>query len=86
MAASGALYLGSTMGVAVTAARCFLPQLPLFALSVVATTLSCYLLVPTMGMRGAAAAIFISSIIQSAGGALLLRHACGRNRIAAVAA
>jgi O-antigen/teichoic acid export membrane protein len=85
MAASGALYLGSTMGVAVTAVRCFLPQLPLFALSVLTTTLACFLLVPTMGMRGAAAAILISSIIQSAGGALLLRYACARNRIAAIA-
>jgi O-antigen/teichoic acid export membrane protein len=86
MAASGALYLGSTMGVAITAVRCFGPQLPLFALSVATTTLACFVLVPTMGMRGAAAAIFISSIIQSAGGALLLRYACARNRIAAVAA
>ena len=86
MAASGALYLGSMMGVAVTAARCFAPQLPLFALSVVTTTLACILLVPTMGMRGAAAAIFISSIVQSAGGALLLRYACGRGKLAAIAA
>ncbi|HVV46514.1 MAG TPA: hypothetical protein VHC72_14975 [Bryobacteraceae bacterium] len=86
MAASGALYLGSTMGVAVTAVRCFMPQLPLFALSVLTTTIACYLLVPAMGMRGAAAAIFISSIVQSVGGALLLRYACARNRIAAVAA
>jgi O-antigen/teichoic acid export membrane protein len=86
MAASGALYLGSMMGVAVTAARCFAPQLPLFALSAVTTTLACFFLVPTMGMRGAAAAIFISSIVQSAGGALLLRYACARNRTAAVAA
>lgn len=86
MAASGALYLGSMMGVAVTAARCFAPQLPLFALSAAATTMACFLLIPTMGMRGAAAAIFISSIVQSAGGALLLRYACRRNRIAAIAA
>jgi O-antigen/teichoic acid export membrane protein len=86
MAASGALYLGSMMGVAVTAVRCFAPQLPLFALSVVTTTVACFLLVPTMGMRGAAAAIFISSIVQSAGGALLLRYACGRNKLAVIAA
>ncbi|HXE64422.1 MAG TPA: hypothetical protein VN519_12830 [Bryobacteraceae bacterium] len=86
MAASGALYLGSAMGVAITAVRCFGPQLPLFALSVITTTVACFLLVPTMGMRGAAAAIFISSIIQSAGGALLLRYACARSRIAAVTA
>jgi O-antigen/teichoic acid export membrane protein len=84
MAASGALYLGSMMGVAVTAARCFAPQLPLFALSAVTTTVACFLLIPSMGMRGAAAAIFISSVVQSVGGALLLRYAC--RRIAAVAA
>jgi O-antigen/teichoic acid export membrane protein len=86
MAASGALYLGSMLGVAVTAVRCFAPQLPLFALSALATTVGCFLLVPTMGMRGAAAAIFISSIVQSAGGALLLRYACRRNKMLAVAA
>jgi O-antigen/teichoic acid export membrane protein len=86
MAASGALYLGSMMGVAVTAVRCFAPQLPLFALAAATTALACYLLVPTMGMRGAALAIFISSIIQSAGGALLLRYACARRKSAAAAA
>jgi O-antigen/teichoic acid export membrane protein len=84
MAASGPLYFGSMMGVAVTAVRCFAPQLPLFALSVVTTTAACILLVPTMGMRGAAAAIFISSIVQSAGGALLLRYACARNKLAVI--
>lgn len=85
MAASGALYLGSTMGVAVTAVRCFAPQLPLFALSAGVTTLACFLLIPRMGMQGAAAAIFISSIVQSAGGALLLRYACTRMKSVAAA-
>ena len=73
MAASGAVYLGSTMGVAITAARCFKPQLPLFALSAVTTAVACFYWVPTMGLRGAALAIFLSSVIQSAGGIWLLR-------------
>lgn len=86
MAASGTLYLGSTMGVAVTAVRCFTPQLPLFALAAGVTALACFVLVPQMGTRGAAAAIFISSIVQSAGGAFLLRRVCRRRTAASAAA
>jgi O-antigen/teichoic acid export membrane protein len=80
MAASGVLYLGSTMGVAITAVRCFAPQIPLFAISAASTALVCLVLVPRMGLQGAAIAIFVSAFIQSGGGALLLRKACRRRR------
>jgi O-antigen/teichoic acid export membrane protein len=86
MASSGILYLGSSMGVAVTAARCFVPQLPLFAISACTTALACSILVPTMGLRGAAVALLISSVIQSAGGVLLLRNAWKRSGALAVGA
>jgi O-antigen/teichoic acid export membrane protein len=86
MAASGMLYLGSTMGVAVTAVRCFAPQLPLFAVSAASTALTCFVLVPIMGLRGAAVAIFVSAIIQCAGGGLLLRNACRRAETMATSA
>jgi O-antigen/teichoic acid export membrane protein len=79
MAASGALYLGSTMGVAMTAVRCLTPQLPLFALAALTTAATCFFLVPAMGLRGAALSIFISAIVQCAGGAWLLRNACRVN-------
>jgi O-antigen/teichoic acid export membrane protein len=76
MAASGMIYLGSTMGVALTAARCLRPQLPLFAVAAGSTALACFVLVPIWGLRGAAVSIFVSAIIQCAGGAWLLRKAC----------
>ena len=78
MAASGALYLGVALGYAMTAVRCFTPQLPLIALSAAGTALTCMVLVPTLGLRGAAVAIFVSAIIQCAGGGLLLQKACKR--------
>ena len=73
MAASGVLYLGNTLGVALTAVRCLTPQLPLFAVSAGCTALACFVLVPVMGLTGAAAAILLSSLIQCVGGACLLR-------------
>jgi O-antigen/teichoic acid export membrane protein len=76
MGASGFFYLGSTLGYAVTAVRCFTPQLPLFAGSAVATALGCLAFVPTLGLRGAAIAILISSIVQCAGSARLLYNSC----------
>jgi O-antigen/teichoic acid export membrane protein len=76
MGASGFFYLGSTLGYAVTAVRCFAPQLPMFAASAVATALGCLAFVPTLGLRGAAIAILISSIVQCAGSAWLLYNSC----------
>ena len=75
MGASGAIYLGSAMGVALTAARCFTPQLPLFALSAAVTAVACVFLVPAFGLQGAAVSIFLSSMVQSGGGVWLLRRA-----------
>jgi O-antigen/teichoic acid export membrane protein len=72
MGASGFLYLGSTLGYAVTAVRCFAPQLPLFAGAAVTTALGCFVLVPSQGLRGAAMAMLISGLIQCAGSAVLL--------------
>jgi O-antigen/teichoic acid export membrane protein len=72
--------------VAVTAVRCFAPQLPLFAVSAASTALTCFVLVPIMGLRGAAVAIFVSAIIQCAGGGLLLRNACRRAETMATSA
>ncbi len=78
MAASGFFYLGSTLGCAVTAVKCFAPQLPLFAIAAVTTTVACMILVPAYGLRGAALAILTSGIIQCSGCAYLLRNACKR--------
>jgi O-antigen/teichoic acid export membrane protein len=76
MAASGMLYVGITLGFALTAVRCFTPQLTLFSVSAASTALACMFLVPVLGLRGAAFGILLSSIIQCAGGAVLLKRAC----------
>jgi O-antigen/teichoic acid export membrane protein len=75
MGASGFFYLGSTLGYAVTAVRCFKPQLPLFTGAAVTTAIGCFALVPSQGLRGAAIAILISAVIQCAGSARLLWNA-----------
>ncbi len=72
MAASGLYYLGSTLGYAVTAVRCFSPQLPLFVIAAGTTAIGCLLLIPHMGLRGAAIAILISAFVQCTGSILLL--------------
>jgi O-antigen/teichoic acid export membrane protein len=72
MGASGFYYLGSTLGYAVTAARCFTPQLPLFTVAAITTALACLAMVPSRGLRGAAIAILISAAVQCAGSAGLL--------------
>ncbi len=76
MGASGFFYLGSTLGYAVTAVRCFAPQLPLFAGSAAITAVGCLALVPAQGLRGVAIAIFLSAIVQCFGNAYLLWRAC----------
>jgi O-antigen/teichoic acid export membrane protein len=76
MGASGFFYLGSTLGYAVTAVRCFTPQLPLFAGAAVTTAFGCVALVPSRGLRGAAMAILVSALIQCFGAAFLLWKAC----------
>jgi O-antigen/teichoic acid export membrane protein len=85
MGASGFFYLGSTLGYAVTAVRCFKPQLPLFAGAAVTTAIGCIALVPSQGLRGVAMAILISAVIQCAGSARLLWNArkTARNETAA---
>ena len=78
MAASGLYYLGSTLGYAVTAVRCFGPQLPLFVAASLTTAMGCIVLVPRMGLRGAAIAVLISAVVQCAGSAILLYNSYRR--------
>lgn len=86
MAASAFVYAGAMLGSAVTAVRCFMPQLPLFAIAAATTAGASMILVPSLGMRGAALAILISAVVQCAGGAHLLRTVCRRAATAPVAA
>jgi O-antigen/teichoic acid export membrane protein len=64
---AGAGYVASMAGYAVTAARSFQPQAPVFALAAVAALGACAWLVPSRGLAGAAVAVGISSAVQLAG-------------------
>jgi O-antigen/teichoic acid export membrane protein len=80
MAASGLYYLGSILGYAVTAVRCYGPQLPLFIIAAVTTATGCIYLIPKMGLQGAAAAILLSAVIQCVGSMFLLHRAVSKAR------
>jgi O-antigen/teichoic acid export membrane protein len=67
-------YVATLMGYAVTAARSFRPQLPLFLVVTLVTLVSCALWIPARGLAGAAIATGVSSAVQLAGlGYLVLR-------------
>jgi len=71
MAAGAAGYVASMAGYAVTAARSFRPQAPVFALAAVVTLVACAWFIPTRGLAGAAIAVGISSAVQLAGLAVI---------------
>ena len=75
MVATGLSYVISFLGYAMTAARRFRPQLPLFAVSAVATTIFCALLVPRYGMLGAAYALTATALIRLTGSGVVIWHA-----------
>lgn len=65
--AGAAGYLASSLGFAVTAARRFREQLPLFAVVTAALALACWWLIPPYGLLGAAAASLIGAVVQLLG-------------------
>jgi O-antigen/teichoic acid export membrane protein len=79
MIAAGIGYVASFSGYAVTAARYFRAQLPLFAVVVLVTAAGCWWLVPRWGLRGAAAALALSSLTQLIGSGLILLYAIRAN-------
>lgn len=64
MAATAVGFVASALGYAITAARRFREQMPLQVACLAATALSAYLLVPRMGLAGAAVSIGIGSLVQ----------------------
>ncbi len=72
IAAGGISCLASVIGYGMTAARCFRPQLPLFAAVAAITAASAFFLVPRYGLMGAAAAQLISAVAQMLGSAGIL--------------
>jgi hypothetical protein len=57
-------YLGQFMGYAMTSARLFVHQIPLFALGVLIITVGSYWLVPRMGLQGAIVASVAGVLVQ----------------------
>jgi len=75
MVAGGLSNVVSFFGYAITAARYFSVQIPLFALTAATTAVMCWWLVPGLGLIGAAWALAISAGVQLLGAALILTHA-----------
>ena len=71
MIAGSAGYVASLAGYAVTAARSFQPQAPVFAVATVAALAASAWLIPTRGLTGAAMAIGLATAVQLAGLALI---------------
>jgi len=72
MAAAAFAYIGSMLGYATTAARIFLPKVPLLIATAAVTALACWFLTPRLGLTGSAYAVLIGSAFSCAGGAYLV--------------
>jgi len=71
--------VASALGYAMTAARQFNLQVPLFLTVLVATFLISLLLIPYFKLYGAAMALIVSALIQIVGGAFIVRRAVRSN-------
>ena len=65
MVAAGIGYVASFLGYGMTAAQYFRVQLPLFIVATGISAFTCFLLIPSQGLIGAAIAAIISAIIQA---------------------
>jgi len=75
MVAAAFSYVGYFLWNSATATRRFDSQVPLFATAVAVTLAACALLVPTLGLAGAALAVLASALVQSVGSLLILVRA-----------
>jgi O-antigen/teichoic acid export membrane protein len=82
MAAALLNYVAGGLGFIMTSARVFAAQAPLFAAVAAVSGIGSWLLVPRMGLQGAAVALGASSVVQGCGSLMLLRRSW-RNRLAA---
>jgi O-antigen/teichoic acid export membrane protein len=79
MGAACITYLAQCLGIAMTAAGYYKPQVILFLLSNLAVGLGSYWLIPKRGLLGAIFAILISVLVQLAGGVTILVLAMRRH-------
>jgi O-antigen/teichoic acid export membrane protein len=75
MAAASVGYVAGALGYIITAARAFTAQAPLFAAVAATAGIASWLLVPRLGLEGAAVALGASSLVQAGGSLLILGHA-----------
>ena len=75
MAAGLVSYVAGALGYIITSARAFTAQAPLFAAVAASAGIASWMLVPRMGLEGAAVALGASSLVQAAGSLLILRSA-----------
>jgi O-antigen/teichoic acid export membrane protein len=74
-------YLFAFLGHGMTAARYFRVQMPILATVSLAAVLSSLLLIPTMGMQGAAFSLIISTLVGVLGSLGVLIHACNKKSV-----
>ncbi|MBI4876626.1 MAG: lipopolysaccharide biosynthesis protein [Acidobacteria bacterium] len=75
LAAAGLGYVAATFGYAITAARAFNAQAPLFCAVAASCGLAAWILVPRFGLYGAVMALAAASCVQIAGEAWILARA-----------
>jgi O-antigen/teichoic acid export membrane protein len=75
MAAGIGAYTAGALGYVVTSTRAFAPQAPLHAAVALSAGMASWLLVPRLGLPGAALALAVASVVQIAGDLLILRRA-----------
>jgi O-antigen/teichoic acid export membrane protein len=75
-------YVAAALGYAVTAARAFDPQVPLFCGVAASSACASWLLVPRFGLAGAALALAVAAAAQIGGQTLILKRALRRLEVA----
>jgi hypothetical protein len=78
MGAATLSYLAIALGYAVTGARVFRAQMPLFCAAAACCGVASWLLVPRLGLYGAVLALALASSLQIAGQLLILAWAIRR--------
>jgi O-antigen/teichoic acid export membrane protein len=77
---AGLTAVGSFLGYGMTAARSFRAQMPVIGATCLTTYVLCLLLIPRMGLVGAAWALLASETVFAASGALCLRYSLRKAR------
>lgn len=81
--AGGVTFAASFAGFAMTAARRFRPQVPVFVAVVVASTVASLVLVPAYGLRGAMGAVLVGAAVQLGASLWVVRAALAESEAAA---